>query len=586
MVLAGIDWAVIGLYFILSIGVALYFTKRSSQSTDHFFLGGRNVSWWLAGLSMVATTFAADTPLAVTEMVRKNGISGNWLWWNFLIGGIVTTFFFAKYWHRAGVMTDLELISVRYSGRSAFWLRGMKAIYFGLFMNTIILAWVNVAMRTIIEVYFGLSAADAMWIVALLLVVTAIYTTLSGLLGVLYTDAVQFVIAMVGCIVLAYIVLQLDAVNGLSGLSERLSQSGYLSFWPTIGDTSSDLTRYNINWATFFTFIGVQWWASWYPGAEPGGGGYIAQRMMSTNSDKSALSSALLFQFLHYAVRPWPWIIVALATFILYPNLSDQDYKQGFVMAMRDYLPAGLQGLLLVAFFAAYMSTISTHLNWGVSYLLNDAYKPFYRPIASEKHYVIVAKIMVACAALLALFVTPFIVKIEGAWLFILECGAGTGLVLMLRWYWWKVSAWSEIIAMVVPLVVYSLLFSYEQISGKPLLIFPYSYLFTVAITTMAWVGYTLINPMKDNDQLSAFYNRVKPQGLWKPFAKDVLSTETPLRILLLCSGCAVVLIYALLFGVGQLLFAGLAASLPFFISGTIAGLVLYWLANRYALFR
>ncbi len=364
MHLSTLDFFIAGSFFLVIIVVGLSYTSKAGKNLTSFFLAGRNLPWHLAGISMVATTFAADTPLAVTEIIHDNGIAGNWIWWSFLAGGMLTTFFFANLWRKADVLTEVELIELRYSGKEAAVLRGFKSIYLGLFLNVVIIAWVNVALQSLLQVFFNLSPLMAFYYTALAMLFVAIYSSLSGLLGVVMTDVIQFFIAMTGCI------------GGIIGLKTQINEidPAILNFLPTIGAGGTAQTL-GLSVAAFLTYATVQWWASWYPGAEPGGGGYIAQRMMSAKSEKDAVYATLFFQIAHYCLRPWPWILVGLAAIVLYPDLDAETAKLGYVYAMRDYLPNGFRGLLLVAFFAAYMSTISTQLNWGTSYLVNDFYK-------------------------------------------------------------------------------------------------------------------------------------------------------------------------------------------------------------------
>ncbi|HNT81124.1 MAG TPA: Na+:solute symporter, partial [Bacteroidia bacterium] len=370
-----IDWIIIFAFLGISFFIGFYYKNQSSKSLSDYFLGGRQLPWYLAGISMVATTFAADTPLAVTELVGQKGIAGNWLWWNFLLGGMLTTFFFARLWYKANVLTEIELIEFRYSGKHAAILRGFKALYLGLFMNCLIIGWVNVALAEILKVYFNLEHTEAFLCVGGFMVLTMIYSSLGGLKGIAVTDVFQFTIAMLGCIILAVIVLNSDKIGGITGLKSKLPKETF-NFFPEFGNTSHNGV-FVIGIGAFLAHIAVQWWASWYPGSEPGGGGYVAQRMMSTRNEKESVYATLLFQIAHYCLRPWPWIIIALCSLVLYPELTTENKKAGFVMTMKDFLPAGLQGLLLVAFFAAYMSTISTQLNWGASYLVNDLVKRF-----------------------------------------------------------------------------------------------------------------------------------------------------------------------------------------------------------------
>ncbi len=456
MNLAIIDWVIIGLYFFVALIIGLRYRGIGSRSLTDYFLGGRKMPWFVAGVSMVATTFAADTPLAVTELVAQNGISGNWLWWNMLLGGMLTTFFFARLWRRSGVLTEVELIELRYSGIQAAFLRGFKSVYLGLFMNVLIMGWVNLALMSILKVLFDIPDDQLLFYALGAMAITAVYSSISGLWGVAVTDVVQFVIAMTGCIILAIIVINSPEIGGISGLKSNLPPWA-LNFFPSISDfTPGDAaTGLTITAGTFLAFIGFQWWASWYPGAEPGGGGYVAQRMMSTKNERDSVYATLLFQIAHYCLRPWPWILVGLASLVLYPELGANEKRLGFVMAMKDFLPAGLMGLLLVAFLAAYMSTISTQLNWGASYLVNDFYLRFFEPGASQKKLIKVSRIVTFLLMIIAVFATSQMNSISGVWQFIIECGAGLGLVLILRWYWWRINAWSEITATIAPFIGY-----------------------------------------------------------------------------------------------------------------------------------
>lgn len=548
-----IDWMIVGLYFVFSALIGIYYSRRAGKSIQEFFLSGRNIPWWLAGTSMVATTFAADTPLAVTELVAKNGIAGNWLWWNFVFGGMLTVFFFARLWRRSGIMTDVEFVELRYSGRSASFLRGFRAIYLGIFLNCIIMGWVNLAMAAILEGMFGIPRDQVLWYVMGALVITSVYSALSGLWGVTVTDAFQFVLAMTGCIFLAVIVLDLPQVGGLSGLRQKLPEWTF-HFLPTIGATGTTGAggALAISVSTFLAFIGVQWWASWYPGAEPGGGGFVAQRMMSAKNEKHSLFATLWFTVAHYCIRPWPWIIVGLASLVLFPDLSVTDKKLGFVYAMRDFLPAGIKGLLVAAFFAAYMSTIATQLNWGSSYIINDIYKRFIKPKAFEHQLVRVSRITTVVIMLISILATSYIDTISGAWTFIIEASAGLGLVLILRWFWWRINAWSEITAMVVPLLVY------WYLMAKTDLVFPDSLFVIVLLTTIAWVLITYVTPPTNQSTLLNFYNRVHPGGIgWKKIqllCPDIIGDKN-YRYSFYCWLLGVFLIYSFLFGTGNILF-------------------------------
>lgn len=573
-----IDWIIVGIYFVGSAAVGLYYSKRAGGNLQEFFLSGRNLPWWLAGTSMVATTFAADTPLAVTELVAKNGIAGNWLWWNFVFGGILTVFFFARLWRRAGIMTDVEFVELRYSGKPAAFLRGFRSIYLGIFMNCIILGWVNLAMAAILQGMFDIPKDQVMWYVGGALVVTAIYSAMSGLWGVAVTDAFQFLLAMFGCVVLAIVVLSLPQIGGISGLQEKLPAWTF-QFTPTIGgEGTSAGGALALTISAFLAFVGVQWWASWYPGSEPGGGGYIAQRMMSAKDEKHSLFATLWFTVAHYCIRPWPWILVGLASLVLYPDLSEADKKLGFVYAMRDYLPVGLKGLLVAAFFAAYMSTIATQLNWGTSYIINDFYKRFFQPNATEKKLVRVSRITTILIMIVSVIVTDNLDTISGAWTFIIEAGAGLGLVLILRWFWWRVNAWSEITAMIVPLAVYG------YISTQTTLLFPYSLFTIVGITSVSWIVVTFLTKPTDEETLNNFYRRVHPGGIgWKPISSKLadVQSDSGYRSLFLCWLLGIILVYSMLFGVGKLLFGEIGLGSAFIAVGIAVGISINYLLMR-----
>ncbi|PCJ83143.1 MAG: sodium:proline symporter [Flavobacteriales bacterium] len=626
-----IDWAIIAAYLLLSLFIGLKYRKQAGKSIADFFLGGRNLPWHIAGISMVATTFAADTPLAVTELVAKNGISGNWLWWNMLIGGMLTTFFFAKLWRRAEVLTELEFIELRYSGKPAAFLRGFKAVYLGIFMNVMILGWVNLAMMSIIEIFFGdalmqsgflaatsshlstifgITVSPSLVVTGLLMLIAAFYSSLSGLWGVAITDVIQFFIAMTGCIVLAVIVVSSEKIGGIEGLKSQLP-SGTLDFFPAIGKEGSGAAL-ALGIGSFLAYITVQWWASWYPGAEPGGGGYVAQRMMSAKDEKHSLFATLFFQIAHYCIRPWPWIIVALCAMVLYPDLTDP--KEGYVLAMRDFLPVGLKGLLLVAFFAAYMSTISTQLNWGASFIVNDLYKRFMKPESNEKQLVSTGRIATILLMLISLGVTTQINSISGVWQFIMECGAGLGMVLILRWYWWRINAWSEIVATIIPFLVFGTLKTIEYLKLIPLhkiygenipkevidvfyaqhpyLIFPGSFFITVGITTLGWLLITFLTHPTEQVQLKTFYNKVKPSGWWKNargfseqneeisdagLLKDSTINHQPSSIthLFICWFSAVAMTYSILFFTGKVIFHEWKTAAIWFIAALAAFIIL-----------
>jgi SSS family solute:Na+ symporter len=577
-----IDWIIIALYFVISLSIGLYFYKRAGGNTENFFLSGRQLPWWLAGLSMVATTFAADTPLAVTELVGQNGIAGNWLWWNMLIGGMLTVFFFAKLWRRSGILTDVEFIEFRYSGNSASFLRGFKAIYLGLFMNCIIMGWVNLAMGKILLGMFPeyVNDGNVIYFLALAMLITAIYSAISGLWGVAVTDAFQFILAMTGCIILAIIVINSPQIGGISGLEAKLPDWA-LRFTPEIGGGNSAAEVsvqaggiLMMTVSTFLAFIGIQWWASWYPGAEPGGGGYIAQRMMSAKNEKHSLLATLFFQIAHYCIRPWPWILVGLGTIVLYPNLSMADKGLGYVKAMNDFLPVGLKGLLLAAFFGAYMSTIATHLNWGTSYFINDFYKRFISKGKEEKFYVGVSRIMTIILMAISVFITVFMSTISGVWAFVIECGAGLGLILILRWFWWRINAISEIVATVTPFIVYGMLYF-----GKFNIKFPETLYIIVPITTIAWLVTVFITKPVEESKLLSFYSKVHPGGKgWKKISEMMpdVKPDTGYAFLFSSWVLGIVLVYMYLFGIGKIILADYFTGIIYLILGTIAGMLIF----------
>jgi Na+/proline symporter len=550
-----IDWTTIILFLVLSLVIGLYFRKRASKNLESFFLGGRDMPWLVAGISMVATTFAADTPLAVTELVGKSGVSGNWLWWSFLAGGMLTTFFFAKLWRRSGVLTEIEFIELRYGGKPAAILRAFKSVYLGLFMNVLIIGWVNLAMMSILSEFFGLEGMVLYVILAVLMLLAAIYTSLSGIWGVAVTDVVQFCIAITGTIVLAIIVVNRPEVGGIAGLQAKLPESTF-NFFPSL-NSDSTMQTLSISVGAFFAYMGIQWWSSWYPGQEPGGGGYVAQRMMSTRTEKGAVYATLLFQVAHYCLRPWPWIIVALACLVLYQDISpltNADMEAGefgktYVRAMRDFLPTGLRGLMLAAFLGAYLSTISTQLNWGAGYLVNDLYKRFFRPNEPDKNYVMVSRIATIVLMALGLYATTFMTSISGVWSFIMECGAGLGMVLILRWYWWRINAWSEITATIAPFIAYSITrFVFDMQ-------FPESFFFTVAFTSIAWILATFLTSPESSDTIQKFYNQVLPDGNWKVVKERKAGEGNNIGALFVCWIASVSLAYSVLFFIGKIIF-------------------------------
>jgi Na+/proline symporter len=568
-----IDWIIVGAYFVMSAAIGLAFTKRAGQNVSEFFLSGRSLPWWLAGTSMVATTFAADTPLAVTGMVAANGVAGNWLWWNMVMSGILTVFFYAHLWRRAEVLTDVEFTELRYSGRPAAVLRVFRALYMALPINLIIMGWVNLAMLQILRVVLGINPVSAF---ILMFAVTMIYSVFSGLWGVVVTDFIQFVIAMGGSIVLAWYAVR--AVGGLDGLVSRLPEhygtvDNALSFFPAAGATWMPVTA-------FLAYLAVQWWATSYPGAEPGGGGYIAQRIFSARTERDGVLATLWFNIAHYAVRPWPWILTALAVVVLYPGLENP--ADGYLRAVIDLLPSGLKGLLVAAFAAAYMSTIATQLNWGASYLINDLYLRFVSPNAPAHKVVLLSRVATVLMFLLSSIATYILYRagsIEGAWRIIIALGAGTGLVYILRWYWWRINAWSEISAMAAALVTFAALTLGGVFNPTDPLEGAYLMLVTTAITTVVWLVVTLATQPTASTTLERFYQRVRPGGPgWRTVSESLGYGRERIAggaLSWLNWVAGVVSVYATLFGVGKLIFGPRAHALLFL---GVAALAFAWI--------
>ncbi len=583
MTLLPLDWAVIVAYFVVSIGIGLYFTRRGGANLDEYFLSGRQVPWWLAGAAMVATTFAADTPLVVTGLVATKGVAGNWLWWNFVMSGILTVFFFARLWRRAEVMTDVEFAEVRYGGRPAAFLRGFRALYLAIPINLIILGWVTRAMIKILTISLGVSPILA---VGICFVITMAYSLAAGLWAVLWTDLIQFILGMTATIILS--VFAVRAVGGMAALKAGVtahfgSEAAALSVLP-VSFTPSGITAYAwMPLLALFTFLAVQWWAAWYPGAEPGGGGYVAQRIFSARTERDGVLATLFFQVAHYALRPWPWIVTGLATLLLYPDM--QDREGAYVQAFVDLLPSPLRGLMLVGFAAAYMSTVATHLNWGSSYLINDVYRRFIRKDGTDRHYVAVSRLATLFLFGASILVTWQLDTVESAWRFLIAMGAGTGLVLILRWYWWRINAWSEISAMTTSFVVS--MFAMTFVPGHFAAGDPNSdawvMLITVAVSTVAWVAVTMLTAPESDAVLDSFYRRVRPGGPGWARVSERLGygrESIPGGALAWTNWVAgVVAVYATLFGIGKLVFGQLTAG---FITLAVAAVAFLWIARSF----
>ncbi|EDM44555.1 sodium/glucose cotransporter [unidentified eubacterium SCB49] len=507
MKLATLDWALIIFFFAIFLVIGIYVSKKAGKDTNEFFLSGRNMPWWLLGISMVATTFAADTPGLVTELVRNNGVSGNWVWWAFLLTGMLTVFFYAKLWRKSGINTDLEFYEIRYSGKAASFLRGFRAIYLGVIFNIITMAGVCLAGAKIANILLGISQEETLLYASIIVV---IYSSLGGLKGVLITDLIQFIIAMVGSIWATIYIINIPEIGGLTNLLAHENVVGKLNILPDFSNTELLITLFIIPFA-------VQWWSTWYPGAEPGGGGYIAQRMLAAKDEKNATWATLLFNFAHYAVRPWPWILVGLASLVIFPSLESisttfpnltpemQGHDVAYA-AMMTYLPAGLIGIVLTSLIAAFMSTISTQLNWGSSYIVNDFYGRFINQSATEKQKVLVGRISTVSLMLCAALFSFYLKSAKDVFDLLLQIGAGTGLLFILRWFWKRINPYSEIAAMVLSFVIAIFFF----INGK--LIIPlfelaghWQLILGVAITTIGWVIVTLLTNPTDKETIDAF---------------------------------------------------------------------------------
>jgi Na+/proline symporter len=595
MHLSAIDWIIAILAVAICFAPALFFGKRSSKNTSEFFASGRSVPWWLAGLSMVATTFSSDTPNLVTDIVRRNGVAGNWVWWAFVLTGVATVFFYARLWRRSGVLTDLEFYEIRYSGKAASAVRGFRSVYLGLLFNCLIMATVNLAACKIAGILFGLERWQTLLLVGVLNVVFAAH---SGLWGVLVIDMIQFFIKMTAVIAAAYFALKLPQVGGLSGMIEKLSAirgPGGINYLNVLPDFSN---HWDIALAVFVMPLTVQWWAVWYPGAEPGGGSYIAQRMLASKSEKDSLGAVLFFNVAHYVLRPWPWILVALCSILVYPELS--DIQKGFpnldprllghdvaYPAMLKFLPAGFAGLMVGGLIAANSSTILTHLNWGASYLVHDFYRRFIRGDASEKHYVSMGRLATVALFFLSSGLVFVLDSAKSAFDIILQVGAGTGLLYLLRWFWWRINAWCEVVAMISSFLLSVGFIVLERqhiltLDSAPKLIL------TVIITTICWVLAAYFGPQTDRQTLIAFYRKVHPSGPgWEPIRreagiskKEAESGESiPMAMVGWVSGCA--MIWSALFTVGNFLYGRLGYAFLMLAIFLISSLILLRVVRR-----
>ncbi len=595
MTLSLIDWIIVAVSLLICFVPALFFGKRAGKNTSEFFASGRSVPWWLAGLSMVATTFSSDTPNLVTDIVRRNGVAGNWVWWAFVLTGVATVFFYARLWRRSGVLTDLEFYEIRYSGKAASFVRGFRSIYLGLFFNCMIMASVNLAACKIAGILFGLDRWQTLLAVGVLNVV---FATHSGLWGVLVIDMIQFFIKMTAVIAAAYFAVQLPQVGGLSGLVEKLSTAsgpGGINYLNVLPDFTSN---WDIAIAVFIMPIAVQWWAVWYPGAEPGGGSYIAQRMLASKSEKDALGAVLFFNIAHYVLRPWPWILVALASILVYPQLS--DIQTAFpnldptllghdiaYPAMLKFLPVGFIGLMVGGLIAANSSTILTHLNWGASYLVHDFYRRFLKRDANEKHYVMAGRLATVGLFFVSSGMVFLLESAKDAFDIILQVGAGTGLLYLLRWFWWRINAWCEVVAMVSSFIISLVLLVLKQ-NGYPVSTH-IGLIVTVIFTTICWVITAYVGPQTDRATLISFYKKARPFGPgWKKVRADAGITESearssheniPLSLLGWVAGCTA--IWSSLFTVGNFLYGRLPMAFVLLAVMIVSSGVLIYVVNR-----
>jgi solute:Na+ symporter, SSS family len=582
MQLTTFDWTIVIVSIVVSFLPAIFLARRAGSSTAEFFTSGRAAPWWLIGVSMVATTFSTDTPNLVTDLVRQKGVANNWAWWSFLLTGMATVFFYARLWRRSRVLTDLEFYEIRYEGKPATMVRGFRAVYLGLFFNCVIMASVNLAAAKIAAVVLGWPMGQTLIVCAVL---NVLFAGVAGLWGVMVTDFIQFGIAMAGSISAAYFALKQPEVGGLTGLMERIPP-GTLSLVPDFGDWGLTLTVLIIP-------LTVQWWSVWYPGAEPGGGSYIAQRMLAAKSEKAALQGTLFFNAAHYALRPWPWILVALASILVYPELSDiartfpnVDPKLiGHDLAypaMLRFLPAGFLGLMVAGMLAAYVSTLSTHLNWGTSYLVHDFYRRFVAEGRSEKHYVMVGRLVTALLMLISGLLTFVLETASQSFTLLMSIGAGTGLLYLLRWYWWRINAWSEIAAMAGSFLIAVGLFVATKFGMQ--MESHISLLITVGATTVLWIAVTLMTKPTNRDTLVKFYQLVRPAGSgWEPIRKIAGTTGSPDKLadsmLGWVFGCAAV--YSALFGTGSFLYGKTPQALMWLGVFVVAVIALRWVMPR-----
>ena len=613
-----LDWAAILGYLVITLVLGLYFRSRSGKSVDEYFVSGRDVHWLLAGTSMVATTFAADTPLLVAGLVYTQGIAGNWLWWAFLLSGMMTVFLFARLWRRSALLTDVQFAEIRYSGKPAAFLRGFRAIYLGLLMNCLILGWVTHAMTTIVrdtmdptmvhwgwlnsmssalsgafgQIFAGPDGRALIVCIFILIPFTGFYVALGGLWGVLWTDVFQFVLKM--SIVIGVAWFAVKAAGGMAVLQSRIETlrttnggSDPFSFFPDFSRGLTTEALWTVPVLTFLMFLCVQWWAFWYPGAEPGGGGYIAQRIFSARDERHGLLSVLWFNVAHYALRPWPWIITGLAAIVLYPGLAHPETS--YMAIVNDHVPHAFRGIILAGFLAAFMSTVATQLNWGASYLVADFYRRFVNKDGSERHYVVVSRVVTVLLVICAGYISAQLASIRSGWQFVLELGAGTGMVYLLRWYWWRINAWSEISAMTTALVVglslrWEWLWNHligraQPFVGNDPTVFAKTALTTTLATTVVWIIVTFATRPEPDEMLDNFYRKVRPDVRgWKHVAARVpdvpANRDLGTNLVAWVLGCGMV--YLALFGAGKVIFRQPGLGLLMLLGSGICAVVLY----------
>ena len=579
-----IDWSIIVIFFLITLLIGLWSSRTAGKSTDEFFLSGRNMPWWLLGISMVATTFSADTPNLVTDIVRTNGVAGNWVWWAFLLTGMLTVFVYARLWRKSGVLTDLEFYEIRYSGNEAAFLRGFRAIYLGVFFNIMIMATVCLAAIKIGGIILGLSPLNTLLIAS---TITVIYSMLGGFKGVVYTDFFQFILAMSVTIWSASFFIGLPEIQSLSNLFSHPNVVNKLDLIPDINDREVFIT-------IFVLPLAVQWWSVWYPGAEPGGGGYIAQRMLSAKDENNAIWATLLFNFAHYAIRPWPWIIIALASLIIFPDLTsiseafpgiDENFLKNDLAypAMMTLLPKGVIGLMVASLISAFMSTISSHLNWGSSYIVHDFYSRFINSNSSDSKKVLIGRLSTLVLMFLSACFALLLNNALQAFQILLQIGAGTGLLFIIRWFWYRINAYSEITAMVVSFI----LAIYLQIIHTRLGFEPIQqeiqFLLSVSITTIAWVSVSLFTPPSNLNTLKEFYIKIQPGGNgWNKIKDQIDEKKIEKKVFwtiprgIVCMIISVFGIYGALFSVGFFIYGkNLQAILLMFL--TIIAFVSLW---------